>query len=166
MIRKIVDPKVSTLIRIANYFNISVDQLLGISPLYNGEKNKQTKIVRVPLIEWTQALDFNCVGTKTNYNNYDKWSLFESHDNNVEPRFALTVSGEAMWPYFGDGSIIAIDCNKPPQNRSFVIAYIANRDEVILRQLLIDGKTKLVSYPKVRVTFKKIWLYMRFRVLT
>ena len=142
---KILDPKASTLIRIASYFNISVDQLLGISPLENEANKKQNSIVRVPLIEWNKALDFNNMGKKINYINSDKWSLFECCDNGVEPRFALTVFGEAMWPFFGDGSIIAVDCNKSPQNRSFVVAYIANRDEVVLRQLLIDGKTKLLT---------------------
>ena len=141
---KIVDPKASTLVRIANYFSISVDQLLGVIPFDDENTNKQNSIVRVPLIEWTQALDFNSVGSIHNYINYDKWSLFECHNKDVEPRFALKVSGEAMWPYFDEGSVIAVDCNKPPENRNFVVAYIASRDEVILRQLLIDGKTKLL----------------------
>jgi SOS-response transcriptional repressor LexA len=59
-----------------------------------------------------------------------------------------------MWPYFDNDSIIVIDITLKPQNRSFVLSHIADTDEIILRQLLIDVKSKVLV--PINTAFKSI----------
>lgn len=142
---KIIDPRSSTLTLIAHYFNISIDQLLGHVPLsyYN---QPTANIVRVPLLEWEQVLSAKVKGEAINSINHETWIHFECEKNNrPQSLFALKIKGEAMWPYFDDKSIILVDPQIDAQNRSFIVVYITNTEEVILRQLLIDGKSKILN---------------------
>lgn len=141
---KITNPRTSTLTVIAKYFNISIDQLLGYEPLPFYD-TAVACVERVPIFSWEQLLTFKnrdfCIGDISP----KQWIHFESeHESAAGSLFALKVEGEAMWPYFDDKSVILIDYLKEAQNRSFVIAYIAETDELILRQLLIDGKSKML----------------------
>jgi len=50
---KTEDPKLSTLTAIANYFSLTIDQLLGNSPLTDTAFFNKTK--KSPVISWEQA---------------------------------------------------------------------------------------------------------------
>ncbi len=137
---KIRDPRSSTLTLIANYFNITIDQLLGYTPL-SPSSQIQGSLVRVPVLNWEESVNF----PQTDLVNHQLWVSFESESSSTNSLFALEVNGEAMWPYFDKGSIIIINTNSEPKSRNFVVVYIAKSKEIILRQLLIDGKLKILT---------------------
>ncbi|MBP9742268.1 MAG: helix-turn-helix domain-containing protein [Burkholderiales bacterium] len=144
---KIVDPRSSTLKLIADYFDISIDQLLGYAPLSFSYTKTANNIIQVPLLTWEQLqlLKGELTAPLVNKNHLE-WVYFDCKNNSrTTSMFALAIEGDAMWPYFDDKSIIIIDTELKAQNRSFVVAHIASTKEVILRQLLIDGKSKILN---------------------
>ncbi len=61
-----------------------------------------------------------------------------------------------MWPNFEIGTLLIIDPEKKPINRSFVLTHIHDRDEIIFRQLIIDGQYKILKalnpiFPSIEV---------------
>ncbi len=142
---KIIDPRTSTLTLIADYFNVSIDQLLGHAPI-TFNKHQELNIIRVPILEWKQLANIDMKPEDLGKDNLrNDWIYFEC-DNKKDSNslFALRIEGDAMWPYFDDKSVIFIDTTLVPQNRSFVVAYVASSEDIILRQLLIDGKSKIL----------------------
>jgi SOS-response transcriptional repressor LexA len=143
---KIIDPRSSTLTLISDYFKVSIDQLLGHAPI-SFNKYQELNIIRVPILEWSQLINIDMITKAQGENTLSKdWIYFEcDNKKNSNSLFALQIEGDAMWPYFDDKSIIFIDTALVPQNRNFVVAYVASSDDIILRQLLIDGKSKILT---------------------
>lgn len=151
---KINDPRSSTLLTIAKYFDISVDQLLGNTPI---DFNTQECLVNIPIISINELLN--------NFaNNHDLSDHQQSIDCNNEANhdtsyfkttvnvsckqhslFAFRINGDAMSPYFDENTILVIDREYTPQNKNFVLAFISNTNEILVRQLLLDGKCKLLK---------------------
>lgn len=144
---KIAHPRSSTLTLIANYFNITIDQLLGYSTLQNDYTSNKINVIQIPQLSWEIVKKQANHIDKAISNESTKPVIVEmsSDQCNANNMFALKVTGDAMWPYFDDNSIIAIDTKLIPDNRNFVIAYLASTNEVILRQLFIDGSTKILK---------------------
>lgn len=136
----ITDPKSSTLLLIANYFHVSVDQLLGREPIFS----YRVHIIKVPLIELSQVKKILSQSNILITSNCKNWVDFE-YKGDSEKLFAFKVSGDAMWPYFDNNSIVIVDTSIIPQNQNFVIVHLKQNDEIIIRKLLIDGKTMILQ---------------------
>ncbi len=99
---KIINPKSSTLTLIAQYFNITVDQLIGNAPLVN---DRIKKFTHIPIVSPSDLKVPQYIFNKINFINYDNWILLE--DNNEQDRnsfnlFATKIKGDAMLPYFDE----------------------------------------------------------------
>lgn len=139
------DPRASTLGAIAAHFNVTVDQLLGKQPLFthtNSEALTSTYI-SIPVIEWECANNWENTLHKTKPDNHFDWILT---DPNIEiGKFALRVKGDSMWPQFQENTVLIIDPTREQKNRDFVVVYIKKSDEILFRQLLIEGKNKFLK---------------------
>ena len=137
---KTPDPRASTLNVIAQYFNVSVDQLLGISPIvsYENSLTNVTTLTSIPIIEWDYLLDWENIIKTIKPKKLHDWVTIDSSID--EGKFALRVKGESMWPQFQEDTILIINTEKDYKNRDFVIAHIASQDEIVFRQLLIENK--------------------------
>ncbi len=62
-----------------------------------------------------------------------------------EEKFALYIKGEAMVPLFQEGTLLIIDPRKTPKNRDFIIVTINSTNEILCRQLIIDGQYQLLK---------------------
>lgn len=154
---KIVDPKSSTLNLIANYFNITIDQLLGREKITNSDKLNTLNKVQVPIITFDQLTDIYKKSHIIKHGDIPDQELITfkyKQDSLKTLLFGIKIKGEAMWPYFDDNSTIIIDTSAKPQNRSFVLAYIADTDEIIIRQLLIDAKSRVLT--PINTAFRSI----------
>jgi transcriptional regulator with XRE-family HTH domain len=143
---KITDPKSSTLTAIAKYFNVSVDQLLGYTPLIKTNHRSHSSI-QVPVLKW-EDMHAPALSSAIKANDYTTFEIEINREPDVNSNSLVAVkvnSCEAMWPYFGEESIIIVDYSIQPKNKNFVLAYISETNEVILRQILIDGKSKVLS---------------------
>lgn len=141
---KISHPKSSTLLLIANYFQISVDQLLGSTPL-NTEAINTPIISNVTLIDWNELNTLN--PGLNNLSDYQTFTSYENSENlNAKSLVAVNVkNSEAMWPVFDDQSTIIINTEDTPTNRKFVLAKLYKTEQIIIRRLLIDGDHRILQ---------------------
>lgn len=133
------NPKVATLSPIANFFAISISQLIGDEPLpvnrIPGTYNPGiTGWTQIPLLSWEQAANWPNLGESS------KPTQTISTDLNLnENSYALTVKDVTMEPRFPEGTVLIVDPNLQPQDRDFVIVHINGQKLPSFKQVLIDG---------------------------
>lgn len=134
--RKTIDPRVSTLKSLTDYFKISFDELLtGLSIANN------PNIQSLPIISWQQCLDIENLLRKLTPSNWSKWITSELVSTSA---FAL-MSKPCMEPFFIKNTILIINPNLIPQDGDVILIAYPNTDEATLRKVLIDGPIKLLS---------------------
>ncbi|WP_058532931.1 helix-turn-helix domain-containing protein [Legionella saoudiensis] len=138
------DPRASTLNAIAAYFRVSVDQLIGKQPLFD---NSQDVILNtnslIPIIELDEAFEWSKVLSNITPTNHSDFVVIDH--STCQGKFGIRVKGESMWPQFQINTILIISTEKMAKNRDFVIAYIKESNEVVFRQLMIDGNYKFLK---------------------
>lgn len=109
------NPTLASLIPIAQYFHISVDQLIGINPLKK-QDSVQNEIT-VPIIEWEDITHKQKDKYKKSFPSSPVSDIKLSSDN-----YALLIK-EQQWSNFLPGSLLIIDPNLTPKNRDFLIIH-------------------------------------------
>lgn len=128
-------PYKSSLKPIADYFSISVEQLLGESPL-DSEKNTTPydSIHYIPFIPWDALSN----------NNFSPSKKIPFSGILGSPGFATSVTDSSMEPQFSKNNLLIFDPEKKLYDRAFVLAELEN-NIFIFRQLLIDGKNQFLK---------------------
>ena len=140
------DPKISTLKAIAEYFNVTVDQLLGKQPVFIDTPRTSSSTDDagyIPIIDWSNVNSWKKSLENITSDNHSHWiSADPTIDNG---KFALKIQGESMSPQFQENTILVIDPLRKPKNRDFVLVSLAKNDDVLFRQLLIDGSYRVLK---------------------
>lgn len=130
------DPRLSTLMGIARYFKVTLEELAGLEPInYDELKNpNRKKHTLVPLLAWEHVMEWlegdYLLGAHT------EWVPTEGYAS--EKAFAL-VAKPFMWSTFWPGSVVIID---PGYSTSFYDgSYIVFNEGSILnvKQVVQDG---------------------------
>lgn len=124
------NPKLSSLLPIANYFNVSISQLIGEEPLDTTSQAAPQKITTLPLLPWVDAYDYKNATLKVQKN------ITASGLSN--DAFALIMPDTSMEPMFQRGSLLIFDPVIEPQDRSFVLVQLKEAQAPVFRQLIID----------------------------
>jgi len=134
-----VNPKIATLRPIANYFHITVSQLIGETAITN-TPNLETDCSPqpIPLITW-QDITLWSKNKKELSNQCTK--IITGLQNNNKALYATQINNSAMEPKFSKHTIIIVDPARTPANGDHVLVSLPSQMEVIFRQLLIEGKT-------------------------
>jgi len=120
------NPRIDTLLPIADYFGISINQLIGEAPLIQQPQQQ------IPLLDdWQNINDYL-------HGKMPQHTLMMVDANLGDHLFALTVKNATMAPQFNIGSIIIIDPNLTADNSDFVLALTDPDDLPTFRQLLFD----------------------------
>ncbi|WP_040439340.1 LexA family protein [Algicola sagamiensis] len=139
--------------------NISLDHILQEAnggPLAEAHTDHY---LRVPLVSWAEAGYWIESPSFTLSMEHDCWVILP-RDKSIPNCFALEVRGDSMQsPYgvsFPEGSIIFVDPNATPKNKSFVIAIQKDADCASFKQLIIDGSEKYLKplnpqYPLIKI---------------
>lgn len=136
------DPRASTLSAIAEYFSISVDQLMGKNPVFS-QSSSAALGQNLPILTWEKVLHWE---NHTRLCDVTKDTDCISYDPSIqEGRFCLRVTSDAMTPQFQENSILIVNPTKVAVNRDYVIVHLIRTDEIIFRQLLIDGKYRCLK---------------------
>lgn len=142
------NPHSSTLKPIADYFDVSVDQLTGTEhlpesyfpfPSVRFKGDLQRKVKEVPLLTWEQMDNFFNGDNKGNDN-----KIIVTADLN-EKCFGLIMGDSSMDPYFSQGTLLIIDPEKSFKDRSFVLVKLQDKALYLFRQVLIDGQHKYLK---------------------
>jgi transcriptional regulator with XRE-family HTH domain len=157
------DPRASTLKSIAEFFRISVDQLLSGSLL----KESSFDITRLPIYGLDQQnniLKKIKVGSELN-------TLLAKKENTsleVEPSIstrclAFEVAGDSMWPQFIEGILIIVDPKLAPKHRDFVIYLLGEPHQLVLRQYIEEGQDRILKplnygYKLLQISKKDIFI--------
>lgn len=107
----VTDPKASTLLQIANYFDITIEQLLGLEPIVKHGVAQQEATSSLPVYEFS-----NTAPSQTPSEWY-RWI-----ENDVEgDHFALAIDTDLYEPTFPQNSLLIINPDISPEDRSYVV---------------------------------------------
>lgn len=129
------NPRKKSLEVLANFFAVSVNQLMGNEPLPNiiPEAIKTNlKITTIPIIKWDLLKEWPSVDTKS----FNEILLDKEVSENS---FALVMPDASMEPMFPKNSLLVFDYGKVSNDRDFVILYINRNDEVFFNRLFTDN---------------------------
>ncbi len=133
---KTSDPKLSTLTLIANYFSITIDQLLGNTPIENISTSHSYKIHTAPIVSWKIAIGIKEFFDNPEIKNWKDWISIDIENSPFS--FGLRTK-PSMEPRFINGSILSIDPNKKPVDGDLIIVHYQNTEEATIRELIFDG---------------------------
>ncbi len=129
------NPTITTLLPIANFFHITLSQLISSEPLpdrSSGHISNKTNWFEIPVIEWSQILEW--IKSEDSF----KASSYILVDIDVgEKAYALKVE-EDDWLIIAKGSVLIVNANLRPSNKDYAIVYKNEQNIPSLKQVLID----------------------------
>lgn len=134
------NPRVATLSQIANYFSISISQLIGDAPIPTDRLpgTHQQSICawsQVPLLTWEQAINWPKQREKIQN------PMMIGTDLAIgKQAFALKVKDSTMAPRFIEGMLLIADPDVQINDRDFAILHREGQMHAIFRQILKDGE--------------------------
>lgn len=140
-------PYKSSLKPIADFFSVTVDQLVGEEPLPEAiweQSQNQTiatnsSIIKsIPIISWKQLHSVESARKNSQKN-------VVTIGNLSEESFALVMPDFSMEPFFSRGTLLILDPKQPAKDRSYVLVKLQENNLYIFRQLLIDGEDRYLK---------------------
>ncbi len=137
-------PKVETLIKIANYFAITVGELIGQFPLDETMVNESSLLHRgwskIKLLEWDEIID---------YQNHKAMASKERYVlTDIEPDeslYALILHGSVMEPKFPKGSVLICSTMYSFSDGDSIIVHFHNQDVPVVRLVIVDNNKTYLS---------------------
>lgn len=124
------DPRISTLMLIAEKLDVSVDQLIGLAPL---SKAKQQF---APVLEWNEVLHYLA---DLNYPCPNKkWIAIDTDSAKAHTRYIALKTTPSMEPRFMRGSHIIVEPTGLFRDSQIVLVSL-NNGEPALRRIIKDG---------------------------
>jgi transcriptional regulator with XRE-family HTH domain len=129
------NPTLATLAPIANYFSITISQLIGDISLPAGQAQNangsfETTQNTIPLIAWNEAHDWSKLSKPDH-------PAITSERPYSQDAFGLIVE-EETWKAFSKGTILLVDPVIMPQQHDYVIVSKDNQSTPALKQVLIE----------------------------
>lgn len=153
----VLDPRISTLKPLAEYFGISVDQLLGFTAL-PFELSKNNALINpskvIPIFDFTTYFY-----KETNPFRWFTWVTNNSEEDNA---FALSINSEKFEPIFEKDTILIVEPKMlPPQQADFLLVIFEADNYLSIRRYHIEGKehyflpinTQLKATPVIEAEF-------------
>ena len=139
-------PYKSSLEPLAQFFAVSVEQLLGEEPLLDevwgndgAISNTASPIIKnIPIVCWNQIVQLE-VARSTSQKNVVALGNFS------EESFAVVMPDSSMEPFFARGTLLILDPKQLTKDRSYALVHLHENQCVIFRQLLIDGEDRYLK---------------------
>ncbi len=135
-------PRGQSLAPLANFFSITINQLMGVDPLPNdrvpGTYNPRIHGWKsVPVINWKQA----AIWPEFKKEQMENWSDWTSTDLPVsDDAFAIHVQGDAMAPRFAEDTLLIIEPQRAPINKDFIVVVPPEHSTAVFKQFMQDGE--------------------------
>ena len=134
------NPKVLTLLPIAQHFGLTIYDLMNNQPLPTPqpEENKTT-LYEIPFITFSHIKRW----LETTAKDSAESTTIDRFVS--EQAFATRLTDSSMRPTMPEGTIAIIDPNHSPQNLDYILVYRKNSGHCLIKQLLIDGEQNLLK---------------------
>ncbi len=137
------DPRISTLQLLANFFHVTIDQLLGIAKLSPTTINTPFDIVSIPIVSWKDITQGIEPLSKLTADNWNHW-LTVNVKLNTTMAYALE-SRAGMEPRFPRGTLLIINPELQPQDGDLVVVHYQDTQEATLREFYVDGPVQYLK---------------------
>jgi transcriptional regulator with XRE-family HTH domain len=140
------NPRRIQLEKLADYFSVSIKELLGVEPLTSMLPQKlqeELNLNMIPVITWEDLRCWN----HTSQNKMQRRYVV-ANDKTSKNAFAIELQ-RSLHPVqlFPKGCVVIFDPEKEPNDRDFVLVYFKELDRVILVQMQIrKGHTYLKRF--------------------
>jgi transcriptional regulator with XRE-family HTH domain len=133
---KTADPRISTLQLLADYFEVTLDELAHVQVIKT--KHIQAKIQFIPLLTWADCARGESFREKLLTDNWEQCLVVEYL---AEGAFGL-MSKPSMEPRFPRATLLIIDPHLTAEDGDLVVVHYPDTEEATLRELSIDGPSK------------------------
>lgn len=161
---KTTNPQVDTLKPIAEFFDITIDQLIGSKEV---DTDRQHGVVvsisrlLVPLIEWKHIAYWMDIKES-----YSPSKTVDARVTSSPDSFALVISNALYEPHFTRNSIIIVDPSTAPKDRDYILTRNKSSDSITIAQLVIDNDKTFVKTISPEFEMKRITKPICFGVIT
>jgi len=143
------DVRISTLRAIADFFHISIGQLIGSEPIdiLEDGATSHKKVLKLPLIPWDKADKWHQLISNYIPTNWSYWTtVLEPISSNC---FGLCVDSPNLPPPFMANSILVVDPSAQPKDGDYVIVQEINDGSIMPKRVMYEGsKPWLMSLRK------------------
>jgi SOS-response transcriptional repressor LexA len=154
------NPTLSSIIPVANFFGLTIDQLVGIVPLPSDKllgtyQEKRGYWINVPIIQWEEVIDWPQININT-------YSVISTDAEIARESFALIIETSDLTGFLAN-SILIIDPQAKPEHGDYIIAIKEGEKTTSLKQLLVhEGEAYLKP---VNPHYKTVSLDMSYKIL-
>ena len=121
-------PKYTTLQRVADYFNVSVDYLLG-----NVDVRERQKVTSIPVSASIPAgIPLEAISDIVDYEDISEDLALRGE------YFGIKVKGDSMEPELRTGDVLIVRCQPEAETGDIVVAGVGS-DEATVKKLIMDG---------------------------
>lgn len=132
------DPRISTLKLIADYFNVSLDDLISNSNVESNKSNISSSPMTVPLYKWEDISNPNFLKS-VNLEHWPNWyPVPPMSSEDLKSNVYALESRPSMQPRFPLGTILIIDPESDYIDGDTVLVRMLDNNDVSLRDLVID----------------------------
>src|SRR3990167_9793231 len=141
---KTSDPRISTLKTLADFFQVTLDQLY-LENAANQQITSSSQGESAPIITWEDCINSKKVIKMLNPRNWQNWAAI---DNSLDSDGVYgLITRPSMEPRFPRGTMLIVDVKVRPADGDLVILQYPNTNEATLRELSMDGPNKLLIPP-------------------
>ncbi|OGT39000.1 MAG: hypothetical protein A3E81_05660 [Gammaproteobacteria bacterium RIFCSPHIGHO2_12_FULL_36_30] len=141
---EVEDPRISTLILIADYFGVTIDQLMGRKKLekhfYSKNINQNFRLpFSIPLLTLRDACKF-----RTHLQNPPHWFCWQSNTDydDDEKIFAVKIQNNLYDPLFAQNTVLIINPENAAKNGDYVLVNFDDDAAPVLKRYMSEGKNK------------------------
>lgn len=134
------DPRINTLLIIADALNLSIGQITGSIPITENILVEKQKIF--PLIEWADILSY--LNDDSYTGTYKKWISTDISSKKSKLRHFALKTIPSMEPRFRNGSVIIVEPLPTVYDSQIAIVSLENK-EPTLRKIIKDGSDTYFS---------------------
>jgi SOS-response transcriptional repressor LexA len=130
------NPRLSTLNIIANYFKVTIDQLICDSNIANLQNNN-SRLQSVPLLTWHEASSINSIH-ELNLSSWKNWQNISIHKSKLLLNAFALKSRPSFHSRFPDGTVFIIDTDIIVSDGDIVLVKFIGNNELTLREIYVD----------------------------
>lgn len=133
------NPHEGTLVPLADYFKITIDQLKGraeIPGLFTLGSDENKPWHELPLLSWDEACEYETLGAEERA--AKKRILTEMKVSDAA--YALTMQDSSMEPVYPAGTVMIVDPKLELKDRHYVIVKLKGESRAIIRWVTTDGR--------------------------